>query len=168
MVGITYMIKGQDDQAIEYYKKTLEMDSNFPRAHVFLAKSYENKRLFEEAITEHRTYSLLVQMPPDAVEKEIAEWRESFRINGEKGYWRKYIEILEKRRTDSGNTSVPLTIIATLYVQIGEKEKAFSLLEEAYQKREVELLQIQKDPAWKSMLSDPRFVELQKRIGIPQ
>lgn len=167
MIGITYMIKGQDDLAIEQYKKTLEMDSNFPRAHAFLAKSYENKKLFEEAITAHQTYSLLVQMPPAAVEKEIAEWRESFRINGEKGYWRKYIEILEQRSAQAGSSSTPLTIIATLYIQIGEKEKAFSLLEEAYQKREVELLQIKKDPAWKSMLSDPKFIELQKRIGIP-
>lgn len=167
MVGITYMIKGQDDLAIEQYKKTLEMNSNFPRAHTFLAKSYENKKLFEEAINEQQIYSLLVQMPPAVVEKEISEWRESFRINGEKGYWRKYIEILEKRRAEPSNSSIPLTIIATLYIQIGEKEKAFSLLEEAYQKREVELLQIKKDPAWKSMLTDPRFIELQKRIGIP-
>ena len=168
MIGITYMIKGQDDLAIEQYNKTLEMEPNFPRAHAFLAKSYENKKMFEEAINEQRIYSLLVQTPPATVEKEIAEWREAFRINGEKGYWSKYIENLEKRSAQPGNSSTPLTIIATLYVQVGEKEKVFSLLEEAYQKREVELLQIKKDPAWKSMLSDPRFIELEKRIGIPQ
>jgi TolB-like protein/Tfp pilus assembly protein PilF len=162
IVGITYMIKGEDDLAIEQYKKTLEMDSNFPRAYAYLAKSYENKRLFDEAITAQQKYFLLNGTPPDVVEKEIAEWRNSLKANGEEGYWRKYIEILEK------SPSAPaFTTIATLYIQIGEKEKAFSLLDEAYRKREVEILQIKKDPAWKSMLSDPRFIELEKRIGLP-
>jgi tetratricopeptide (TPR) repeat protein len=138
------------------------MDSNFPRAYAYLAKSYENKRLFDEAITAQQKYFLLNGTPPDVVEKEITEWRNSLKANGEEGYWRKYIEILEK------SPSAPaFTTIATLYIQIGEKEKAFSLLDEAYRKREVEILQIKKDPAWKSMLSDPRFIELEKRIGLP-
>ena len=55
-----------------------------------------------------------------------------------------------------------------MYVQIGEKDKAFSLMEEAFQKKEVELLRMKAFPAWASIRSDPRFIELERRIGLPQ
>jgi len=42
----------QYDEAIEQYRKTLELDPNFFLAHVWLGMSYEQKGMYEEAITE--------------------------------------------------------------------------------------------------------------------
>jgi serine/threonine-protein kinase len=168
IVGVGYYIKGQNDQAIEHLKKTIEMDSSFPRAHLFLAEAYENKKLFEDAITEHQKHFLLNGAPSDFVEKQAAEWREAFKRDGENGYWRKHIQILERIRTEKRNPSPPISVIAYMYVQIGENDKAFSLMEEAFREREVELLRMRAFPAGASIRSDPRFIELERRIGFPR
>jgi hypothetical protein len=55
-----------------------------------------------------------------------------------------------------------------MYVQIGENDKALSLMEEAFQEREVELLRMRAFPAGASIRSDPRFIELERRIGFPR
>lgn len=168
MVGLSFLINGQYEQGVEQLKKTIEMDSSFPRAYLFLAQAYENKKLFEEAITEHQKHFLLNGTPSDFVEKEAAEWRAAFKRDGENGYWRKHIQILERIRAEKRNPSPPVSVIASMYVQIGDKDKAFSLMEEAFQEREVELLRIKTFPAWASIRSDPRFVELERRIGLPR
>jgi serine/threonine-protein kinase len=168
IVGVGYAITGQNDQAIEQLKKTIEMDSSFPRAHLFLAEAYENKKLFEDAITEHQKHFLLNGTTSDFVEKETAEWREAFKRNGENGYWRKHIQILERIRAEKRNPSPPISEIASMYVRIGENDKALSLMEEAFQEREVELLRMRAFPAGASIRSDPRFIELERRIGFPR
>jgi serine/threonine-protein kinase len=168
IVGVGYSIIGQNDLAIEQIKKTIEMDSSFPRAHLHLAQAYENKKLFEEAITEHQKHFLLNGTPSDFVEKETAEWRQAFKRDGVNGYWRKHIQILEKIRAEKRNPSPPISEIAFMYVQIGENDKALSLMEEAFQEREVELLRMKAFPAEASIRSDPRFTELERRIGLSQ
>jgi hypothetical protein len=55
-----------------------------------------------------------------------------------------------------------------MYVRIGENDKALSLMEEAFQEREVELLRMKALPLGASIRSNPRFIELERRIGLPQ
>jgi hypothetical protein len=57
--------------------------------------------------------------------------------------------------------------IALIYTGLGEKDLAFAWLEKAYVERTGRLLELP-DPAFDSMRSDPRFLNLVKRIGLPQ
>ena len=43
------------DQSLDQYRSALEMDPNFGSAHLWLAHVYEQKGLFEEAISELKT-----------------------------------------------------------------------------------------------------------------
>jgi len=49
---------------------------------------------------------------------------------------------------------------------VGEKDEAFAWLEKAYQDRDMRLCRLKVDPRWDSMRSDPRFIEILKRIGL--
>ena len=51
-LGKLHLFARQPDQAIEQLQKTLELDPDFPLAHLFLALAYNQKGLREQAIAE--------------------------------------------------------------------------------------------------------------------
>ena len=160
IAGVAYMENRQYDQATEQLRKTIEMDANFSRAHMFLAQAYERTEAFEEAISEHEKRFILDGTPPEEAAQKAAAFREAYRESGARGYWRKQIEMYE-----SGQTSWTLTRAASFYAQLGESDRAFALLEKAYEKRQIRNL---KSPIFDPIRSDPRFQDLLRRLGLPQ
>jgi serine/threonine-protein kinase len=56
---------------------------------------------------------------------------------------------------------------ALLHARLGEKEKAFTRLEEALAERSVGLVLLRVDRAWDRIRDDPRFATIVRRVGIP-
>jgi hypothetical protein len=52
-------------------------------------------------------------------------------------------------------------------VGLDQKDEAFQWLDKAYQERSVRLINIAVHPRFASLHSDPRFVALLQRIGLP-
>jgi hypothetical protein len=50
----------------------------------------------------------------------------------------------------------------------GDKERAFALLEKAYQQHDPSLANLKVDPGFDSLRSDPRYVDLLKRVGLSE
>jgi hypothetical protein len=50
---------------------------------------------------------------------------------------------------------------------LDQKDEAFQWLDKAYQERSVRLINIAVHPRFASLHSDPRFVALVRRIGLP-
>ncbi len=160
MVGVAFMENRQYDQAEEQLRKTIEMDANFSRAHMFLAQNYERTEAFDEAIAEHEKRFILDGMPPEEAARKAAALREATRKSGAKGYWREQIELYK-----SGQISWTLTRAASFYAQIGENDRAIALLEKAYEKKQIRNL---KSPIFDSIRSDSRFQNLLRRLELPQ
>jgi hypothetical protein len=57
--------------------------------------------------------------------------------------------------------------IALVYVGLDQRDEAFQWLDKAYQERSVRLINIAVHPRFASLHSDPRFVALVQRIGLP-
>jgi hypothetical protein len=55
---------------------------------------------------------------------------------------------------------------AEIYARLGEKNKAFADLEEAFKLRDHRLTQIKVNPRFDSLRSDPRFAELLRRMNL--
>ncbi len=55
---------------------------------------------------------------------------------------------------------------AAAYGWLGDKDKAFSLLEKCYAERNSRLISIKSYPILDPLRSDPRFGELLRRIGL--
>jgi TolB-like protein len=71
------------------------------------------------------------------------------------------LETLAKQRYIS-----PLDL-ARLHAQVGEREKAFARLEEAFAERSPGLVLLKVDRAWDRIRDDARFASLVRRVGIP-
>jgi hypothetical protein len=54
-----------------------------------------------------------------------------------------------------------------IYAGLGEKDKAFELLNGAAHERSTLLVYLRKDPRLANLHSDPRFQALLNRVGLP-
>lgn len=58
--------------------------------------------------------------------------------------------------------------LATFAAELGKNDKAFALLNQAYDKHDQFIFFMKIDPFIDPLRSDPRFDELLKRLGFPQ
>jgi len=56
--------------------------------------------------------------------------------------------------------------LAAAYGWLGDKDKAFSLLEKCYTERNTRLIYIRSDPSLDPLRDDPRFGAMLRRIGL--
>lgn len=59
-------------------------------------------------------------------------------------------------------------LIATLYADLGDNDQAFRWLNVAYQEREWHLISLKTDFAFDPLRSDPRFIDLIRKVGLPE
>ena len=57
---------------------------------------------------------------------------------------------------------------ATCYLYFGEKDKAFASLENAYREKDADMIGIKIDPHFESIRSDPRFLQILKKMRFPE
>jgi hypothetical protein len=58
--------------------------------------------------------------------------------------------------------------IALLYADLGDKDHAFEWLNTAYQEHDLSLIDLRTDFLMDSLRSDPRYIELVRKIGFTQ
>jgi TolB-like protein/class 3 adenylate cyclase/Tfp pilus assembly protein PilF len=149
----------RDDEAIARLKKTLELDSSFWIAHQFLGIAYVEKKMYPEAIAE---FSEAVRLSGGNTEPLALNGYVSV-LSGNTAKGR---AVLQELKSLESQRYVPPSNLALLSYVLGEKDEAFSWLEKAYQDRDIRLCRLKVDSKWDSMRSEPRFVEILKRIGL--
>ena len=149
------------DEAIEQYKKTLELDPNFPTTYFFLGRAYEAKGMYDEAVAQYATAARFSGLRPEI----LAEANQVNAKSGWKGYLEKSLEQILKQ--PSGQR-VPPFVVATYYARLGRTDECIAWLERGYEERDFRMTLI--GVAWEfdTVRSDPRFVELVQKIGLPQ
>jgi hypothetical protein len=77
-------------------------------------------------------------------------------------------ELLPECETHVGeeNGVIDACEIASYYFYLGENEKGFEWLERSYSRREVSLLWITVLPDFDRVRTDPRYLDLLKRLGL--
>jgi len=167
ILGVAYRETGHVDKAIEQLKKTLEMDPNFGRTHVILAETYQREEMFEEAINEYTKLMTIMGMSPEDVSRFSGVVKEAYKTSGPKGYWRTMAELSSTYIKQKLGHGAPLTVSAGFWARAGDTEKAFALLEKAYEEHGEDIL-ILKDQRFDPIKSDPRYKDLVRRVGLPQ
>jgi tetratricopeptide (TPR) repeat protein len=161
-VGLASYFARDYDQAIDRFRKTLELDANFPPPYTFLAASYEQKGMFEEAMAASRRAVTVTQGPPKA--HAMAGLAHIYAVSGRKTEAR---NILAELQTLSEHKYVPATDTALIYAGLGEKDKSFAWLDKAFEEHSFTLSNLKVEPRFDSLHSDPRFADLLRRIGLP-
>ena len=167
ILGVVHNLRGERDLAIQQLKKTIEMDPNFPRAHLFLGEAYEDKGMYEEAAYAFEKHLVLTGAPQDKAARDWGAIRAAFKSGGREGYYREQARLLERQRSENIDDAPPLTVMAGIYARLGDKDKAFELLERSIQLHEPDLIRM-KNPGFANLFSDPRYADLVRRIGLPQ
>jgi eukaryotic-like serine/threonine-protein kinase len=147
----------QYDEAIEQYRRTLELDPNFQFARLRLAGAYLAKGMLGEAIAEYESATA----PSDR--NSSASLGHAYGLSGRKNEARQILrELLKMREQRYVN---PFSI-AMVYVGLGEREHAFEWLEKAYQERSYFMVFLKVSNDFDPYRDDPRYVDLMRRIGL--
>ncbi|HKR23593.1 MAG TPA: protein kinase, partial [Pyrinomonadaceae bacterium] len=156
-----FMDQRRFDEAIEQYRKTQELDPNFPTTLFFLARAYEAKGMYDQAVAQYAIAGKLVGWPPES----LAEADQAYAKSGWKGYVQKTLEQIQALPP---NRQFPPFMIATYYARLGKKEETLSWLERAYDERDFRLRHLGVMFEFDGMRSDPQFVEIVRKVGLPQ
>ena len=152
---------GDHERAIKQLQKAIEIDPNYPRAHNVLANWYAQMGKYDEAIAEAKKASAL--SAPDGPPRGSYQLVYIYAKAGRVSEARRMLDELEKRPNQRNDQ---LYFQALAHVALGDRERAFALIEEIYNTRSLELLSLKGDPAWDELRGDPRFHDLLRRFGL--
>lgn len=160
--GFMYMFAGQEEKAEEHAKKTLDIDPAFGFAHIVLAYLSERHQRYDEAVEGHLKGD---SFAGTLSQKEIAELRAAYASSGWIGYLRKRLH-MKQSKAEQGD--VQCYDIAWLYARLDDAEKAIEWLRRAYQDRDPGLASLLTDDAFDKLRSDPRFIEIMRKMRFPE
>jgi tetratricopeptide (TPR) repeat protein len=160
-LGDAFYFARQYDQSIEQLRKTQELDPNYAQPQHDLVFPYAQKSMYTEAIAE--ASKRLVINPDDRTALPYLGYayaKAGRRVEAQK--------VLDQLNDFSTREFVTALGSARIYAGLGEKDKAFELLEKSYEERSLAtgFGTIKVDPAFDPMRSDPRFTDLLRRMNL--
>jgi eukaryotic-like serine/threonine-protein kinase len=160
-LGDVFYYMRQYDKAIAQYKNTLALDPAFPWSYSGLGSVYAVQGRFDEAIAEFKKMDNLSGNLPYSL--SFLGW-----IYAKAGKKTDALHVLDEllRLAQEGNSVA--NGIAFAYYALDEKDKAFEWLEKSYQDREIWLEILGCDPLLDDLRTDPRCIELLKKMGLRQ
>jgi eukaryotic-like serine/threonine-protein kinase len=147
------------DESIQQYLKTIELDEGFGLAHRRLAQTYERKQMYSEAASE---FEKAIKISGEDIEWLSAHGH-FYAILGKTD---KANEVLKRLDALAKLRYVPAYLVARVYLGLGDIDRAFELLNKACDERYGYLAYLNVEPLFDSIRSDPRFVELVRRVGL--
>src|SRR2546422_10869470 len=120
---------------------------------------YQEKRMYEEAITELQT-ALNVTGRHDF---SVASLGYTYGVLGKRGEARKLLNELMER---AERRYVSPYSIAHIYIGLGERDQAFEWLRKGSESHDEWMGWLKVDPKLDSLRSDPRFADLARRVGL--
>ena len=146
------------DEAIQQLQSVIKLEPDDGFAHVYLGYIYALKGMYPQAIAEYQK-----QMSIDG-ETTSTQCYLGYAL-AQSGKRNEAQAILDKlKRTKEYVSPAELAI---LYVGLGDKEGAISSLEKAYAAHDLQMQYLKIEPHYDSMRSDPRFIELMRKVGLP-
>jgi tetratricopeptide (TPR) repeat protein len=157
-LGLSFFLARQYDQAIEQFRKSIEMDQSFINGHFFLGWAYEQKGEAEKAIEE---FQKVLQI--DDAPLYLAALGHVYASSGRRAEAERVLAELKERQQHAHVSPYDFTII---YTAVGERDLAFECLEKAFEARSEALVWLKVDPRLDQIRTDPRFISIQRRVGL--
>jgi tetratricopeptide (TPR) repeat protein len=149
----------QFEQALEQSQKILAIDADFFGAHRYAGLAYEQLGRSKEAVEALSKARLQSGNSPVI----LAALAHAYATSGNPAEARR---LLEELSADTTRRKVPAFDLAIAHTGLGEKEKAFALLEKAFQERNEYLIYLKVEPRLDPLRSDARFKELLQRLNL--
>jgi TolB-like protein/Flp pilus assembly protein TadD len=160
--GLLLYCAGRSDEAIQQLRTVLSLNPGFPQAHRFLGTTYVENGMYEEAIAEHQTAVALTA----GSQNDLAYLGAAYAAAGQTGEARKILRDLEQRAIDG--EFVGAWARYTIFMQLGETDRALSWLERAIDQHEGIVSWEKVWPASEPLRADPRFQDLLRRMNLAE
>lgn len=151
---------GRYDEAVQQAQRALEIDPGFFLGHVYLGEAYTAKKEYQAATSEFQK-ALAISNGNVWASSAIAR---TYALAGQR---RKSEASLRDIVHTAKNREDLALQLAAVYAAQGENDQAFAWLERAYQRREGGLILLNVGTGFQSLHVDPRFADLDRRIGLP-
>jgi DNA-binding winged helix-turn-helix (wHTH) protein/TolB-like protein len=150
------------DEAIAQYQKTLELDPYYPGVRFSLSGAYLEKGMNEQAFGEvNKGLELCGCDKETSLILGYLYARTGKRVQAETILNRLKKEMAKENQHDTMG-------MAYLYAALGDKDRAFDWLDQAFDERNSSLIWINQEVRLDDLRSDPRFASLQRRVGLMQ
>jgi TolB-like protein/Flp pilus assembly protein TadD len=159
--GWYYYLRGDYRRALELCKRAVELGGSDVRGTV--AFLYGKMKMFEEMRREYKAWVELLQISDPLVET-YARVNIAY-LEDDKETVRKILPELEAHFGEEEKSHLAMGI-ARHYFRLGENDKGFEWLERSYSRRESWLLWVTVDPDFDGIRTDPRYLDLLKRLGL--
>jgi serine/threonine-protein kinase len=161
-LGRIYYWSGHYQQAIEQFEKVLSMHPQFPEVHLSLASALEaagnsdaSARQISYVLTESDTLNSAA----------IADLGYMYAKRNDKQLARAMLIRLQNVRSDRKRYVSPC-YPAIVHGALGEREEAFTLLNEAIQERTFEIVYLNINPEYGPLRADRRWQKLVRSVGL--
>ena len=152
----------QWDPAIAQLHSDIDLEPNFWFDHCFLGRAYEAKGRLPEAIAEFQN-ALALDKDNTEIWSGLAH---AYALAGNKAEAQKVLSHFNELSTHNYVSPYSRAII---YAGLGEKDQVFAWLDRAFQERSYFLaVYLPTDSRLDSLHADPRFVDLKRRVGLPE
>ena len=145
------------DGALAQAQKAMQLDPAYYRTHFWLGRVYAQKGMYQQAVDESET---VFKATPDST-LGLTELAYSLATAGRTARARTILRTLEER---SRSSWVPAYNLAILHVALKEDDEALRYLQKAYDEQDWALLVLAVEPRLDPLRSDPRFLELCRKL----
>ncbi len=147
------------DEAVRLAAKFLKSEPDDPWERTILGWTYEQKRMPEQAVAEFKRAVEATKGDPFF----LAPLGHAYALARNRREAEKILQTLNDRAKKSYVSPFDLALV---YTALGEKDKAFALLDKAAAEHSTFLVYSKWEPRLDPLRSDPRFQDLLKRIGL--
>ncbi len=147
------------DEAVEQLKKTIEMSESFHLPYHWLGRAYLQKEMYDEAkemLEKATTFPEIYTMAGSTLAHVYSQTGEKAKAEKIRD---KLLALVKKKTVDP-------YYIAIAFLALNDVDNTFSWLEKAYNNRSVWLGIIRIDPFFDNLRSDPRYVELIRKMKL--
>jgi serine/threonine-protein kinase len=158
-VGYPYYYARRYDEAIQNFRLALELDPDYSWSHLWIGQAYVQKGMYREALD--RIDQAIRLSGGDT--RAVATLGHAYGAAGRPDDARKVLGQLE---AIAAQKYVSPYFMALVHIGLKDDDRALAFLDAAFEERHPYLALLNVEPVFDRVRSHPRFIAIQKRVGL--
>ncbi len=158
-MGSIYLIRKQYTEAQSYFRKCVELDPSFAPGYGYLGLTFERLKNYPEAIAQ-------IQKAVDLSGRSSEYVSDLGFVLAKYGKKNEALVLAKETEDRYRSASGAAYNVAHIYAGLGEADKVFEWLEKDFNDHSTWINSINEDYMWEDFRTDPRYIDLTKKMGL--